>query len=110
MADVQTMLRKIADAQYGERLKTIIDRLSKDIGLSPVRTREIWYGYHRRLEQHEYEKIKTAYLRNRIYVAEKGILELENTISSLKALLRATDEDFHRPTLDALRGVRGRVV
>lgn len=36
--------------------------------------------------------------------------QLDAVISSLETLLRATDTDFHRPTIDALRSIRGNMV
>lgn len=110
MTDCCTMLREIVDPKFGDRVKTVIDRASKETGIPYVRVREIWYGNARRIEQHEYEKIRAAFLRKQIKVAQNVEVELDAVISRLKALLRAVDEDYHSPTIDALGTVRGRVV
>lgn len=108
MTDVCTMVREIANGKHGERTKTLIDRASRKTGLGFYRVRAIWFGYARRVERHEYEIIKSTWLEEK--VAQNVQAQLDAVISSLETLLRATDTDFHRPTLDALRAIRGNMV
>ena len=109
MTDACTMLRELVDQKYGDRTKVLIHKAAKAAGLEYFRARAIWYGYARRIEQHEYEQIKSAHIKRHLKVARDVRQELDSIISSLEGLLCSTDEEFRRPHIDALRNIRGKI-
>src|SRR5262245_21383642 len=106
MTDACTMLRDISEPKYGERTKVLSARCAKLTGLGFFRVKAIWYGYERRIEYDEYQKIKAAHIKWQMMKVKHVQHELEAFLSGLQASLSRIDESFHSPTIDALGAAR----
>lgn len=108
-------------ARAGEQLKEIagytpgygytkqaIAEAARRTGLSQSRTFDLWYGKARRVEQYELDAIADAHNKKRREAERNELHDLQIRIARMEARLAATDPDFHRPTLDALRGAKAR--
>lgn len=82
--------------------KDKIDEAARLSGLSRWRAFDIWYGKARRVGPDEIQKISDAVQHKRDKAARNELAQLRLRIERLDALLRQTDPDFHRPTIDFL--------
>jgi hypothetical protein len=106
VAEATTMLREIAKPlSYGEPIKLVIERTSNIVRISYWRTFDLWYGKARRIEEYEYEKIKTALRIKRESAARNELHDIKLRIARLESLLRAGDADFYRHDIDYAREV-----
>jgi hypothetical protein len=93
----------------GEKVPHAIARAAHRLGFTRGRTESFWYGKVRKPSEDEIERArevaarrsKDAELLRHDYQRALAIL------ARLEAGLAAIDEDFHRPTLDALRDLSG---
>jgi predicted phage-related endonuclease len=106
--DVRAALQELAEPwTRGDRVKAAIARAARRAGLSYWRAFDIWYGKARRIEDHEMDAIAAALEKRRKEVSRNELSDLKTRLARLEAHLVATDEDFHRPTLDRLRASDG---
>jgi len=104
VAEATTMLHELAKPlSYGEPVKLVIERTSNIVRISYWRTFDLWYGKARRIEEYEYEKIKTALRIKRESAARNELHDIKLRIARLESLLRAGDADFHRHDIDFAR-------
>ena len=113
MTDCCSMLRDLADPKYGDRVKNLIDRAAKRTGLSYVRAREIWYGNARRIEQHEYLKIKAAWEQKKSKDEDRKLLnewhQHRAQMASIEAVLLQKDEEYYREIFAPFKQALGRI-
>ena len=103
VAEATSMLHELAKPlSYGEPIKLVIERTSNIVRISYWRTFDLWYGKARRVEEYEYEKIKTALRIKRESAARNELHDIKLRIARLESLLRAGDADFHRHDIDSL--------
>jgi len=106
VAEATQMLRELAKPMaYGEPIKLVIERTSNIVRISYWRTFDLWYGKARRVEDYEYEKIKTALRIKRESAARNELHDIKVRIAVIEARLRAGDADFHRLDIDFAREV-----
>src|SRR6266404_214669 len=104
VAEATQMLRELAKPMaYGEPIKLVIERTSNIVRISYWRTFDLWYGKARRVEDYEYEKIKTALRIKRESAARNELHDIKIRIARLESLLRTSDPDFHRLDIDFAR-------
>jgi len=104
VAEATSMLHELAKPlSYGEPVKLVIERTSNIVRISYWRTFDLWYGKARRVEEYEYEKIKTALRIKRESAARNELHDIKLRIARLESLLRAGDADFHRLDIDYAR-------
>jgi hypothetical protein len=107
MIDARAAVRRISEPwRCGDTVKSAINRVSKETGLSHTRIRDIWYGDARRIDAHEIEKIEAAERRKQIKVAKDEYAQLRTQMARLEAMLRSIDPDFHSEAVDALGSIR----
>lgn len=92
----------------GDRVKAAIQRAARLSGLSYWRCFDIWYGKARRVDGLEIRAIADALEKKREREARNELQELRIRLQKLEARLLSTDEDFHRPTIDAVGRAIGR--
>lgn len=89
----------------GERANSALNRAQHLAGLKYWRAFDIWYRKARRIEDHEFEKIKTALRIKRESAARNELHDIKIRIARLESLLRTQDPDFHRLDIDYAREV-----
>lgn len=100
-------LREIAGHTPGYGYtKQALGEAARRTGLSQSRTFDLWYGKARRVEQYELDAINDALNKKRREVERNELHDLQLRIARLEARLASSDPEFHRPTLDALRGAK----
>lgn len=103
MSDIAAALKELSEPwPLGDKIKAAIARSARAAGLSYWRTFDLWYGKARRVEQHEIEQINEALKRRRKEIARNEIQDLRLRLAQLESLLVLSDEEFHRPSIDAL--------
>jgi hypothetical protein len=106
VAEATTMLRELAKPMsYGEPIKLVIERTSRLARISYWRTYDLWYGKARRVEDYEYQQIKTALRIKQESAARNELHDLKLRLARLEALLATKDADFHRLDIDFAREV-----
>ncbi len=104
VSDAAAQLRDLIEPWAGgEKVKSAIVRAAKASGLDFHRTRDIWYGKARRIEQFEADAIADALDKKRREAARNELHELRTRLTRLESLLVQTDPDFHRETIDQTR-------
>ena len=102
-------LKELAGAP-AQPVKRAVERAARAAGFAYWRAFDLWYGKARRVEQHEIDAITDALQAKRERDAANELHDLKIRLAKLEARLAATDEDFHRPVLDAvglaMRGAR----
>jgi hypothetical protein len=92
----------------GERMKTVLERVSQLSGLPYWRCSDLWYGKAKRVEQFEMDAIADALQRKRELEARNELAELRDRISRMEAYCNSIDPSFHRPQIDFMRKATGR--
>lgn len=94
-------LRELSEPwSRGDRIKTAIDRVARQTGLSYWRAFDIWYGKARQIQHEEIKAIEAALERKRETEAKNELHTLKVRLARLEGLLLSADEDFHRVTID----------
>lgn len=104
-------LRELASPLlFGEPIKVVIERAARRV--RPIlpqfkfsRAYEIWYRRARRIEQYELDAFAQALEKKRLEAARNEYQELKTGMARLEAMLAQIDPDFHRPSIDAARGL-----
>ena len=108
MTEASIMLRELSlpwDA--GERMKSVLARVSKACGLTYWRTSDLWYQKARRVEEYELQQIREALQAKREKAARNEIHELKLRLTKLEASLASKDSEFYRPDIDFYRAMFG---
>src|ERR1700723_525452 len=106
MSDAATMLRELSHPWGdGEKVKSVINRVSKPCRLRYWRAYDIWYRKARRVEPHEVEQIKEALRLKNEKAARNEFHELKSRLAILEAALLSRDPDFHCEDVDVLRAI-----
>jgi hypothetical protein len=121
MSDAALMLRELAEPWgAGERVKTVIGRVSLMSKLEYWRTFDIWYRKARRIEQHEMQQIEEALRIKKEKAARNELHDLKIRLAKLEAAMLSRTSDVRSPATDygrnmvrefggANRAVAGRV-
>jgi hypothetical protein len=95
------MLRELSEPwASGERVKRVIERTAKAVGLGYWRASDIWYGKARRIEPREIEQIEQALRGKNERAARNELQELKTRLAILEARICAGDADLYRPVAD----------
>ncbi len=106
MSDAANMLRELSYPwEPGQKIKSVIHRISKPCRLHYWRTWDIWYRKARRIEPHEVEQIKEALRLKNEKAARNEFHELKSRLAILEAALLSRDPDFHCEDVDVLRSI-----
>jgi hypothetical protein len=114
MTDMATALRELSEPiEREEKISVVIARAARRAGLAYWRAFDLWYGKARTVTEIEIERVASALEKKRKEAVRHELYELRVRIERLESLLVQTDEDFHRPTIAAVRHqsrtmVRGR--
>lgn len=106
--EASIMLRELSlpwDA--GERMKSVLNRVSRACRLPYWRTSDLWYQKARRVEQFELNQIREALQTKREKAARNELHELKTRILKLEASLASKDTEFFRPDIDFYRAMFG---
>lgn len=117
VAEASALLRQIAEPRpVGDSVKAAVRRASRRVAafIPPHWTRwhvgraeDIWHRQARGVWAEELDAIRRAADVRIVEEARHERAALADRIARLEAALRLSDEDFHRPDLDALRGLGG---
>jgi len=106
LIECQSMMRQLArPAEPGESVKAVLLRVCRKLpGWSYSRVRDVWYADDRvRVSGDELRDIERAARDAANEKAAKDeFKQLDARIARLEAQLALADEDFHRPSIDAL--------
>lgn len=98
-------LRELADPRPGgDPVKSAIDRAARRCGLTYWRAFDIWYRKARRIEEFESDAIAAAVVKRRRELARNEFHELRIRLARLESMLAQSDPDFHRHTIERVRG------
>lgn len=108
VAEASTLLRQIAEPRpVGDSVKAAISRAARRVGLKTGRAEDIWRQEARAIRAEEMDAIRRAAAdRKMMEEARAEARSFSERLARLEARL-LQDEDFHRPQLDALRGMAG---
>ena len=84
-------------------IKSAIFRAAKLTGLPYGRVWNVWYGKARRIEDHEFQKITTAW-GSADERARRDLIELKSKIARLEARLAMADARIRSPHIAFYRG------
>jgi len=109
-AEASRLLRALAPPADGHNVKSRIASAARKLrSWSPARVRDVWYGDGRvRLRADEMQALRTAARAVEERAAANELAELRARIARIEAVLVASDPDFHRPEIDALRDMARR--
>jgi len=106
VAEASHLLRRVAEPRpIGDSVKQAIARAARRCGLSFTRTEDLWRQEARRVDAEEMDRIRRAANKHNAAQEAKArdeLSELRDRLARLEARLLSTDEDFHRPDVDAL--------
>lgn len=101
--NIGRQLRDLADAKRGEKIQVVIDRAARLAAMDYWRAYEIWYGRARQVTTEEIERVASGLEKKRREATRNELHDIKLRIAALESRLRQTDEEFHRPSIDALR-------
>lgn len=107
VAQASALIREVAPiegATVGERILYV----ARKLGWRHSRAREIWYEQARRIDAKEMDQLREARKTRKLQEATNEYRELRARIARIEAALLASDENFHRPQIDALQQSIGR--
>lgn len=117
VAEASALLRQIAEPRpVGDSVKAAIGRACRRVSAHVPkhwtrwhigRAQDIWHQQVRGVWAEELDAIRRAAEARLVAEARHERAALADRISRLEAALRLSDEDFHRPDLDALRRLAG---
>lgn len=111
VSEASYLLRRAAEPRpVGDSIKQAITRAARRCGLAPSRVEDIWRGEARLVRAEEMDAIRRAAAKSpsaQEAEARDELIELRGRIARLEELLMASDQDFHRPSLAALRDQAG---
>lgn len=85
-----------------------IERVARRLRISARRARSYWYGEPATITAEHMDKARRLARAPLEEEARNEFAELQNRIARLEAALAVQDEDFHSPSIDALRVSSGR--
>lgn len=92
---------QIKRARYQRARK--LESMGYENGLSLSKTTQYWYNYKTPIIQEHYEAAEALMNAPEIKAARHEFRELEEQINQLEAASSVGDEDFYRPTINAMR-------
>lgn len=93
----------------GEKVPHAISRAARRLGLSRTRTESFWYGRARSVDPTELETVRKVAVER---AKDLELLRHEyrraiDILARLETRLAVVDEDFHQPSISALRDMAG---
>lgn len=96
-------LRELAEpSPRGERIKEVVDRLSRLTGLDYWRVYDIWYGRARRIEEFEIDAIADAVEAKRLKVVQNEYADLCARMARIETLMAQLGETSRRARPDVV--------
>jgi hypothetical protein len=105
-AEASSLLRRIAAPTEADgSVKAALQRAHRKLSTwSFNRVRDVFHADPRiRISAEEMDQLRAATRANEETDARDELLQIQARLAALEAALNATDEDFHRPQIDALR-------
>ena len=106
VAEASSLLREIAEPRpIGDTVKAAITRAARRVGLRAGRVEDIWRQEARAIRAEEMDAIRRAVTnRKHMEEARAEALSFSQRLERLERQYLVSDEDFHSPQIDALRG------
>jgi hypothetical protein len=102
VAEASELVREVAPVQ-GATIRERILFAARKLGWRYSRTRDVWYEQARRIDAGEMDQLRRTMDARKLQEATNEYRDLRARIARIEAALLASDEDFHRPQIDALQ-------
>lgn len=94
--EASVLVRCVAEPrEVGDSVKAAIVRAARRLGFSFSRTKDLWYADARRIDAAEMDKLRDVAAKREANALRAQLLAARNALA-------ATDEEFHRPQINAL--------